>query len=154
MVLESLHEKLDPKLLSLAHRIRQTLQEMATQETHWHWVKDDLGGACGVASIVLVEEMKKLGFEATVVIGRYLEDCPLGDAPYRMSHCWVRFEDFIIDLTATQFNGIQYPIYVISKDHERYIPSPNQVRHRALLRGDMDREVKAVLTRLRVLPPL
>ena len=63
-----------------------------------------LGGLCGVASDLLVRELRAHGISSTLVFGEFL----FSDRRYGGSHCWVECDGYIIDITATQF-GEQFP---------------------------------------------
>lgn len=53
--------------------------------------RDDLGGMCGIAAVRLLKELYREG-----VRGRIVE----GDG-----HAFVMYKDYILDVTATQFDG-------------------------------------------------
>lgn len=60
-------------------------------------IRQDLCGACGHASYVILNCLKRLGYSAKLVLGNYYQGS-LG------SHFWVLLDnEIIIDTTATQF---------------------------------------------------
>lgn len=58
------------------------------------------GGACGAASDVLGTYFIDLGFSPTFYVVRHFPD---GDQ--NPSHAWLEYKDFIIDISADQFNN-------------------------------------------------
>lgn len=55
--------------------------------------KKNLRGWCGVASVILAKELKEVGINATVWEGEYSG----------MPHTWIIVNNYIVDITATQF---------------------------------------------------
>lgn len=84
------------------------------------WTKDnpdidqyDLGGACAIASYTLYRCLIKLGYEPKLIMADSSCGC----------HCWVELNNYIIDLTATQFNIALPKVLIVSKFHyKKLIP--------------------------------
>jgi hypothetical protein len=71
---------------------------------------DDLCGLCAIASHKLVKALHRAGFkQATLIQGTYRS----------ATHCWVRLEDRIYDITATQF-GKNKLVYVTKASNSLY----------------------------------
>jgi hypothetical protein len=63
--------------------------------------REDLGGACGAASLLLCELYSRYEFTRQVTVQQYYNHIdPCG------CHCWIRLNNHLfIDITATQFGG-------------------------------------------------
>ena len=69
----------------------------------------NLSCMCAIASFVLAKELNKHNIKAKMVEGTFE-----GEA-----HCWVEWKNWIIDITATQFD-IEAPVYIVKKTDEKY----------------------------------
>lgn len=89
---------------------------------------DDLTGMCLICSTVVVTAFRRLGLKgARLVHGRCCEDYGIAN------HCWVNYNDHVIDITATQFrNGFieflnrppsKVEIIPIDETKEAYLPA-------------------------------
>ena len=74
---------------------------------------DNLLGACAIASYVLQRALVKLGYKPKFV---------MADS-YDGAHCWIELDDYVIDLTATQFN-MSLPKVLITKKKYYYDSIP------------------------------
>lgn len=96
-------QMLDPKILIEARRIRRNLQRRKIRYAR----RKDLGGDCGLASLLLARDLNKP------------DSLRLNDA-----HCWNEFNGIIVDITATQFNGMfnKPPVkgVLVTKDRQWY----------------------------------
>jgi len=80
--------------LKIASKLRQYLDK--NLDILPEYLDDkDLGGACGICSMVLKALFIKSGHRAKVIHGNFNNDYP---------HCWVESGNFIFDITATQFH--------------------------------------------------
>jgi len=81
-------------LFVLAKRARARMEKIFPNS-------DDLSCYCGVASLYLAKCAKELGYsKVNFVMGIYC------DSHYRVfepNHCWCEIDNYIIDITATQF---------------------------------------------------
>ena len=68
--------------------------------------KYNLKGACGLASITLFDKLKSK-YNLNVIFGSYKKE----------PHCWLEYNNLIIDLTATQFN-IKKEVYIAKYNHK------------------------------------
>lgn len=71
-------------------------------------------GMCGDASIALKNSLKSYGYEAKAFYGRFI------GGGRSLPHCWVETDDEVIDITATQFSGINTTVFRIRKDSKDY----------------------------------
>jgi len=79
-------------------------------------IQDNLAGGCAIGSTMLADVLTRLGFSATLVVGRYRA------LPIVSDHAWVLFHGVIVDVTATQFGGFP-TVYLSSQDDYRYVSS-------------------------------
>lgn len=92
------------KAKELALVIRNSL-ETQLHQNHKYFSKD-LCGACGLASYTLYNKLTQLDIESSLIFGYFKKETN--------SHCWVEIDDYIIDITATQF-GVKHGVYVLPK---------------------------------------
>lgn len=78
----------------------------------------DMGGACGVASMHLLNLANKRGFNPTFVSGFFAG--PKNIISKSGGHCWIEYDGHIIDVTATQFCRSYNQIHVVRNDNKRY----------------------------------
>jgi hypothetical protein len=78
--------KLRTKLYNAARRARR----WAEKNWQLYHCTEDMCGLCGVAAVQLWQELKKDGIRATIACHDY--------------HAFVLYKEYIIDVTATQFN--------------------------------------------------
>lgn len=93
------------ELVGLAREARLHVEELRTTvKLHaWSAIPSSLMGACGVASLHLVNMAQKRGMNPSFVRGKFLDD----------GHCWVEYYGCIVDITATQFIPCE-PVHVRS----------------------------------------
>lgn len=78
--------------------------------------KPNLKGMCAICTIALAEAFRARGWRCRSFYGYFH---PAGSTE-GFKHCWLEDDDFIYDLTATQF-GDEYPVvFIVPKDDERY----------------------------------
>jgi hypothetical protein len=93
-------------LFGLGNRIRQELQRLADEDDELNVNQENLRGGCGIASVVLYKVLNDKGIHTTIKCGRFHPPNTTGkDLP----HCWVVIKvngvDYLLDVTATQFNA-------------------------------------------------
>jgi len=94
-------------ILEIATQLRKRAETIAPEL----YLDTDLGGMCVMCSIVLGHILKSLDFDCKIVEGTYKIDY----------HCWVVFDKFIIDITATQFPEFKNtPITILPSGHHSY----------------------------------
>lgn len=76
----------------------------------WGYWDSSLGGLCGVASDLLVRELRVHGIDSTLVFGEFL----FSDRCHGGAHCWVECDGYAIDITATQFGEQFPPVWITS----------------------------------------
>lgn len=106
---------INPKVKKIAKKVRLQCEEYAmSEESAVFYENEDLSMMCDIASLALKKAMAKEGFRARVFEGDY----------NKVGHCWVGWREFIIDITATQFNyelSINLPpVYITSMDNKNY----------------------------------
>ncbi len=84
------------------------------------WTKDNpdvdewnLAGACAIASYAMYRALIKFGYKPEFIIADSGCGC----------HCWISLDDYIIDLTATQFN-MSLPKVLITKNKDYFKAIP------------------------------
>jgi hypothetical protein len=83
--------------------------------------REDLGCMCATASFALYTELKKNGYDCVFVSGRFKDWC---------DHCWVEIDGMIVDITATQFSGIEDDVLVVPSNDDRYKPYSSRSRRK------------------------
>ena len=98
-------------LFVLAKRARARMEKIFPNS-------DDLSCYCGVASLYLAKCAKELGYsKVNFVMGIYC------DSHYRVfepNHCWCEIDNYIIDITATQF-GIKKKVSITNTKNKDYM---------------------------------
>jgi hypothetical protein len=103
--------------IRLAYSVRKTF------DRKWH--VSGLRGACAQASASLVKLSNAYGLRPTFVHGTFVIQ---GKYPLwwirHHDHCWVQYQDHVIDITATQFdphtNTSHKKVLVVPKKDPRY----------------------------------
>jgi hypothetical protein len=75
----------------IAKQVRIFCEKYREQKKLW---KEDLGGMCAIASYLIFDILKENEYEPTLV---HAEINPIG------GHCFILCNDYLIDVTATQF---------------------------------------------------
>lgn len=75
----------------------------------------DLGGACGVASYHLMRLANKVKVYPDFVAGTFSMD---GES---QGHCWIEYQNHIVDLTATQFSIDYDAIHIVPTNDMHYL---------------------------------
>ena len=89
-------------ILRAAHLVRDQIEELVPRLDRWSFEAGTLMGACGIASYVLHRVLKRLAVKSDMLMGVYVRDDYDLKREYP-NHCWVVYQDLIIDVTATQF---------------------------------------------------
>lgn len=89
-----------------AKALRKQLDLFAKKTSYEIYLKD-LTGACSVASSRLQELLDDHGIKSVVVLA---DD----------SHCWLETEDYLVDITYTQFDKKSPKVLVLRKNCEKY----------------------------------
>lgn len=71
----------------------------------------DFCGACAIVSTTLQEIFRKLGITATLVLSIDDDD--------NEGHCWVEVDEYVIDISATQFGGNRVEVFKFGKNPAR-----------------------------------
>ena len=114
-------KKLDGEIFSLALYARRRFEKINREIEEF---PSSLSGSCAIASAILFKVLKDKGHKPVFCCG---EDCVSG-------HCWIEVNDFVVDLTATQFRNCGYKkVNIIPKDklheHESYTSWNQLVRY-------------------------
>jgi hypothetical protein len=109
-------ESVDEKPDVLQNRIRIIAEVTRKTIENYPKAKRDIGqqsfpnGSCGHASVILGQCLKEfLGLEFDYVAGQFKEKENLP------SHAWLQNKDFIVDITADQFEDIDIKVWVTAK---------------------------------------
>lgn len=94
----------------LGRKIRRGLKEHAksldySDNTRGN-IDEDLCGGCALAATIIAQELRKLGKKAHVI--------------WQDSHCWTECDGYIIDVTATQFDGPEISISKIGEKPNKW----------------------------------
>jgi hypothetical protein len=104
-------------LLTLAAKARQDVECLCKFEEG----SEDLAGYCGIAAYYLHQLAKARGIETALVVGTFYHD----DRDIS-GHAWIEYQDWIIDITATQFaqydRQFDRQIYVSDAENSFYHP--------------------------------
>jgi hypothetical protein len=103
--------------VSDAVKIARTIRRNLLRSKRWK--RTDLGGACGLASIILSIELK----DVTII--------EYGDSLSLSEHVWTRIDNTIIDITASQFDDIKGVL--VTDTPREYHPSPIKIGMQAYL---------------------
>lgn len=94
-----------------ATKIRLTLDLYALM-TDYRYYDKELCGACAVASGKLQKILKTYGIKSTLYMG-YHKSLAL--------HCWLETDNYLVDITFTQFNYKADKVLIISKKSPKYL---------------------------------
>lgn len=99
---------LQTKVASVAKRVRTWTKERAKKA---NYNPHDLTGWCAISAAYLFRELQKEGIESSIHVKDY-ENC----------HCFVVVDDYVVDVTATQFSEFRNnPIVIMHiKEAEAY----------------------------------
>lgn len=113
-------KKLDTKVKSIARNVRRKIERLSKKPPYYSDSKS-LECMCVVASYELYKKLKELNYKnVSFVEGQYLPLVYSHDD--FTNHCWVTFEEFIIDLTFTQFDIAAKKISVFHKKNKLFKP--------------------------------
>jgi hypothetical protein len=90
-------------MISQAHKIRKALEEL---DEEYHIFYRGLGGACAIASYFLTKSLES----SNMCCGYYKDD----------AHCWVTYNNQLIDITFTQFE-VSAPKVLITSNYKHYV---------------------------------
>jgi hypothetical protein len=100
------------RLQALGKKIHDAMLEFAkSDDGHWD---NGLTGGCAVGAYLLMKEAKaKLGLDIEFVCTG--------------SHSWNQFNDYIYDITATQYGGVKDKVYIV---HLKHLDLVDNVHHK------------------------
>lgn len=104
---------LDKNIITLVEHARHSVEELAYKYHDGGAWGPDLAGYCGIASRFFISLARRNNIYNTRLI------CGLFDG---MTHCWIEYGDFCIDITISQFAGYKnrrYRIFKIDSDFYR-----------------------------------
>ena len=76
-------------IISIGSAIHDALR-FFSQVSNKDWIRSNLEGGCAVGSFLLLQELKKVGIEATFACSS--------------THCWIEYDGIGYDITACQFH--------------------------------------------------
>lgn len=110
------------KLVELGKTVRNQIEDL-NPRVRFHDLmyplNATLAGACGLASVHLVNMAQKNGLNPTFIQGNFMRDNYYPDG-----HCWVEYYGCVVDLTATQFSPYYNKIHVVPLRTARAIYKP------------------------------
>ena len=127
--------------VKLSWWVRKCCQDFAFSEKakEYDFYRDrNLACMCAVASMAL---RKASGDKFKVIKGRYYFK-KRGEP-----HCWVEWEDWIFDITATQF-GVAIPVYVLRIENGGQYTEREEVKGYRDIRWGMTQDPSPRLTKL------
>ena len=80
---------------------------------------------CGLCAVALSELFQEAGHYSKPYSGWFYVPRPGDDAPYMRGHCWVEDDDFIFDVTATQFGD--FPAILIWETPNKHYSEPRHL---------------------------
>jgi hypothetical protein len=96
---------LHPDVEVLAIKVRAKVVAWVRNERR---IARDMTGACAIASYTLWRVLRARGRVATLVL----------QTDEYEAHCWVELSGYVVDITATQFDGPPVAIYPIGQEPE------------------------------------
>lgn len=102
--------------------------------------QDDLCCMCAVASMALKKALEREGIHSDLVVGEYDGFC----------HCWLEWQNYIVDITATQFN-LKRKIHIVSTNTKLYNKievNPSEFKDWPHTQKPNDKVVKYILERI------
>lgn len=115
-------EKIDA-IRKIATEVRQAMEQLKSEsKIEWYLLPfhDFPYGCCGDMSIILSTHFKNKGFsQAEYICGLHYRTC--------FSHAWIRIDGICIDITADQFEGMNFPKVIVEYEEnyplkDIYIP--------------------------------
>jgi len=93
--------------------IRTTLETLSLlKKGHIH----GMAGYCGIGSLLLHKAASSVNIKTDFILGTFKTS---KESKKLSGHCWVEFENNIIDVTASQF-GMESRVYVSTLEDDRY----------------------------------
>jgi len=95
----------------MATKFRETIERMdASLFPCTPHFSDYPSGCCGDTSNLLLQFLYDNGIKSEYVNGSFYED--VGDHCRERSHAWLEIEDYIVDITADQFDDVSEKAFV------------------------------------------
>lgn len=114
---------LSNEILELIIHTRKSVEELAIVYHDGGMWGDGLAGYCGIASRFLISLFRRNGIHnARLICGTFgTVESDGAFRPSQLTHCWVEYGDFCIDVTISQFAGFEKKKYrICKKDSEFY----------------------------------
>lgn len=90
---------MDQRKIELAHKLRKKAEKLVcNKESLFKYFDSDLGCMCAVAATSLKEIFAMNGFKSYVICGMFRG---------KYEHCWLEDDNYIYDITATQFSRVK-----------------------------------------------
>lgn len=102
----AMNTELAIRIHTIAEEVRHWAEELARKRGHSE--DYDLNGFCAIASAELLKRLKKAGISAEIHLA----------TSWGGSHAYVIVEDYIVDVTATQFSEMRNKTVVIQHEKE------------------------------------
>lgn len=109
------------ELINIANEARLLTEKFASK-IPYPGDPGDLQGYCAIGSTILMHLAIKNKYRLFYVLGNYSRDLKQRNATYCYNHCWNEWEEFIIDITATQFNVAEKVSILSKKEAIHYYP--------------------------------
>lgn len=135
---------MDKQLKKIATAARREMERFVRK--HDRLNADDLTCYCAISSYFLIMLGRKFGYklifvEGTAFVGnmkQLAKDLKSGEmqlSEVDSNHCWVEYEDAIIDLTATQFNRQVKKVHIVNTNDTEYFSMNKNNQAKANLRS-------------------
>jgi Transglutaminase-like superfamily len=106
---------MDARIKYLAKKVRESVENWVKYRPNHEIETGTLLGACAVASYCLWQVLKYNGIKSKLVVGQ--------DVDGYYGHSWVEINNYVIDLTSSQF-GPEYPkVLIRPKSRCNYLKS-------------------------------
>jgi hypothetical protein len=109
------------KVIKIATLVREACDDLVLSRKaskYDFYRKDDLSCMCGIASATLSKILKRFkNCNVQLINGRFIDK--RWHTPTWFDHCWVQYNDHIIDITATQF-GIHNKVNICKIGNKLY----------------------------------
>ena len=92
------------KIYEIAVDVREVCLELSrsslSQDMDFYDIGNELSAMCACASWILKNELRRHGISSSVLWGEFVDD----KGQICGGHCWVKWKNYYIDLTARQFS--------------------------------------------------
>ena len=104
-------------------KVRSIIKEHLISNPHNYYLDDDFTGCCGIASVWLKKVLRKQGIKSKLVVSK------LGGTKWDGCHVYLIVGDYLVDITATQFNKKPIVIKPLKNAKEYFWDKPKEIKN-------------------------